>query len=237
VCLLAARGRGDQIGRIAHAEFAMSRTLKIDLFTDIVCPWCLVGSARLDKAIAALPEDVTVDVENHPFYLDPNTPPDGYDVGDMLREKYGREPKEMWARVEGEARKSGIDLDLSRQPRTFPTQKGHTLVRLARDKGTLHALAIAIAAGYFLEHRQVNDDEVLADIATGFGFTREEALSDMRDPRELAVSHELAVDAARQGIQGVPFFIFANRFSMSGCQPEEIFGMAFQKALEESDAA
>ena len=71
----------------------MPRTLKVDLFTDIVCPWCLIGSARLDKAIAALPADVTVDVENHPFYLDPNTPPDGYDVGEMLQQKYGREPK------------------------------------------------------------------------------------------------------------------------------------------------
>ncbi len=210
------------------------RTLKIDLFTDIVCPWCLVGSARLDQAIAALPDDVVVDVENHPFYLNPNTPPEGVDVGQMLREKYGRDPREMWARVEGEAKKSGIDLDLSRQPRSFPTQKGHTLVRLARDKGTQHAFANAIASAYFLGHEQVNEDEVLAGIATQFGFTREEALADMHDARELAISHELAIDAARQGIQGVPFFIFDNRFAVSGCQPQEVFGMAFEKALEEA---
>lgn len=213
----------------------MSRTIKVDLFTDIVCPWCLVGSARLDKAIAALPADVTVDVENHPFYLDANTPPEGYDVAEMLRAKYHREPEEMWARVEGEAEKSGIDLDLSKQPRSFPTQKAHTLIRLARPKGTQHALANAIAAAYFLEHRQVNDDAVLADIASRFGFTRDEALNDMADPRELAVSHGLAIDAARQGIQGVPFFIFANKFAVSGCQPEDVFGMAFEKAL--GDAA
>ena len=140
----------------------MARTIKIDLFTDTVCPWCLVGSARLDQAIAALPDDVRVDVENHPFYLDPTTPPEGVDVAEMLREKYGREPREMWARVEGEAKKSGIDLDLSRQPRSFPTQKAHTLVRLARAKGTQHAFANALAAAYFLDHRQVNEDEVLA---------------------------------------------------------------------------
>ena len=212
----------------------MSRTLKGDLFTDIVCPWCLIGSVRLDKAIAALPAGVVGDVENHPFYLDPNTPPDGYDVGEMLRSRYRREPKAIWARAEGEAKKSGIALDLSQQPRTFPTQKGHTLVRLARPKGTQHALANAIAAAYFLEHRQVNDDAVLAEIATGYGFTREEALSDINDPRELEVSHELAIAAARQGIQGVPFFIFDNRFALSGAQPEEVFDMAFKKALEEA---
>jgi predicted DsbA family dithiol-disulfide isomerase len=215
----------------------MSRTLKIDLFTDVVCPWCLVGSTRLDQAIAALPADVVVDVENHPFYLDPTTPPEGYDVAEMLRAKYGRDPKGMWARVEGEAKKAGIDLDLSRQPRTFPTQKAHTIVRLARPKGTQHALANAIAAAYFLEHRQVNDDEVLAEIASRHGFTREEALADMRDTRELEISHRLATDAAQQGIQGVPFFIFDGRFAMSGAQPQEVFEMAFARALEEESSA
>ena len=214
----------------------MTRTIKVDLFTDVVCPWCLVGSARLDQAIAALPDDVVVEVENHPFYLDPTTPPEGYDVGDMLRKKYGRDPKEMWERVEGEAAKAGIVLDLSQQPRTFPTQKAHTIVRLAKPKGTQHALANAIANAYFLDHRQVNDDEVLAEIATQFGFTREEALADMRDVLELAISHQIATDAAAQGIQGVPFFIFANKFALSGAQPQKVFGMAFAKALEEPEA-
>jgi len=86
----------------------MAKLLKIDVFTDIVCPWCLVGSARLDKALVALPGDVEVVVENHPFYLDPTVPPEGVDVGEMLRAKYGRDPRELWARVESEAAKAGI---------------------------------------------------------------------------------------------------------------------------------
>ena len=110
----------------------MAKLLKIDVFTDVVCPWCLVGSARLDNAIAALPDDIEVVVENHPFYLDPNTPAEGVVVADMLREKYGKDPKEMWERVEGEARKAGVDLDLSQQPRMFPTKKAHTITRLAK---------------------------------------------------------------------------------------------------------
>jgi predicted DsbA family dithiol-disulfide isomerase len=210
----------------------MPRTVKVDLFTDTVCPWCLVGAERLDQAIAALPADVTVEVENHPFYLDPTTPEEGVVVADMLRQKYGRDPKEMWARVEGEARASGIDLDLSRQPRSFPTRKGHTLVRLAKAKGTQHALANAIAWAYFMDHQLINDDEVLAGIAEQHGFTRAEALAEMRDPKELAITHELAVAAARQGIQGVPFFVFDNKFALSGCQPQEMFGRAFEYALD-----
>jgi len=210
----------------------MSRTIKVDLFTDVVCPWCLIGSKRLDDAIAKLPGDVTVDVENLPFYLDPNTPPEGYDVAEMLRSKYGRDPKTIWAHAEEQARLSGIDLDLSKQPRTFPTQKAHTLVRLARAKGTQHKLANAIAWQYFMEHRLVNEPDVLADIATGYGFTREEALADVSDPRELETSHQMAVWAAQQGIQGVPFFVFDNKFALSGAQPAEVFDMAFAKVLE-----
>ena len=125
----------------------MSKLLKIDLFTDVVCPWCLVGSARLDAALARLEaSDIEVEINNHPFYLDPNVPPEGVDVGEMLRQKYGRDPKEMWERVESEARKAGIELDLSQQPRMFNTAKAHTITRLSKPNGTQHALANAIAA-------------------------------------------------------------------------------------------
>ena len=210
----------------------MAHTIKVDLFTDVVCPWCLVGSARLDHAIARLPQDVSVDVENHPFYLDPTTPGEGVDVGAMLRAKYGRDPAEMWARVEGEARKSGIDLDLSQQPRSYPTAKPHTLVRAARVKGTQHEFANAIAAAYFLEHKQINDDEVLAGIAERYGFSREEALQVIRDADALGETHDIAMEAARQGIQGVPFFIFDRRFAVSGSQPDEVFDRAFAAALD-----
>ena len=210
----------------------MPRPIKVDLFTDTVCPWCLVGAERLDQAIAALPDDVEVEVDNHPFYLDPNTPAEGVVVADMLREKYGRDPREMWARVEGEAKKSGIALDLSQQPRSYPTQKGHTLVRLAKAKGTQHALANAIAWAYFMDHQLINDDEVLADIALQHGFAREEALQAVRDPDELGTTHDLAIAAAQQGIQGVPFFVFDNKFAVSGCQPDEVFARAFEYALD-----
>ncbi len=211
----------------------MAKILKIDLFTDTVCPWCLIGSARLDQAVAKLPGEVTVDIENHPFYLDPDTPAEGYDVGEMLREKYGREPKEIWARAEAEAKKSGIDLDLSKQPWTYRTQKDHTLIRLARVKGTQHALANAIAWAYFIDHKTTSDDEVLADIAVEHGYAREEALQVMRDPEALGETHDLATAAAEQGIQGVPFFVFNHRLALSGAQPQEVFERALRIALDQ----
>ena len=83
-----------------------------------------------------------------------------------------------------------------------------------------------------MDHQLINDDEVLADIAVNHGFTRDEALAAMRDERELAITHQLAISAAQQGIQGVPFFIFDNKFAVSGCQPQEAFGRAFEYALD-----
>jgi len=211
----------------------MAKTLKIDVFTDVVCPWCLVGSARLDQAIDALPDDIEVVIENHPFYLDPNVPKEGVDVGQMLREKYGKEPKEMWERVESEAAKSGITLDLSQQPRMFNTAKAHTITRLAKPLGNQHELANAIADAYFLEHRQINDDNVLADIAVEFGFDRGDALDAMNDENELAMTEQLAVSAAQQGIRGVPFFVFGGKYALSGAQPAEVFEKALEQTIAE----
>lgn len=211
----------------------MAKLLKIDVFTDVVCPWCLVGSVRLDQALARLPDDIEVVVENHPFYLDPNVPPEGVDVGQMLQEKYGRDPKEMWARVEGEAAKAGIALDLSKQPRMFNTAKAHTITRLSKPNGNQHELANAIADAYFLEHRQINDDNVLADIAVEFGWDRGDALDAINDENELSITAQLATSAAQQGIQGVPFFVFAEKYALSGAQPDEVFAQALEKSISE----
>lgn len=211
----------------------MARLLKIDVFTDVVCPWCLVGSARLDQAIAKLPDDIEVVIENHPFYLDPTVPPEGVDVGEMLKEKYGRDPKEMWARVEGEAQKAGITLDLSKQPRMFNTAKAHTITRLSKPNGNQHELANAIAEAYFLDHQQINDDNTLADVAVKFGWDRGDALDAMNDANELSITEQLATSAAQQGIRGVPFFVFAEKYALSGAQPDEVFAQALDKATSE----
>lgn len=211
----------------------MAKLLKIDVFTDVVCPWCLVGSARLDQAVARLGDDVEVVIENHPFYLDPTVPPEGVDVGEMLRTKYGRDPKEMWERVESEARKAGVALDLSQQPRMFNTAKAHTITRLSKPNGNQHELANAIADAYFLEHRQINDDNVLADIAAEFGWDRGDALDAMNDTDLLQATEQLAKDAAQQGIRGVPFFVFGEKYALSGAQPDEVFDQALQKTLSE----
>lgn len=214
----------------------MSQALKVDLFTDVVCPWCLIGSVRLDKVLARLPHGIDVSVENHPFYLDPDTPAEGVVVADVLRARYGRDPKEIWARAEAEAAKSGIALDLSKQPPMFPTAKAHTLTRLAKPFGTQHALANAIAEAYFLDHRQINDDNVLAELGEAHGFDRGEAMDAINDPEQLRITEELATQAAQQGIRGVPSFVFNGKYALSGAQPEEVLLGAIEHTLADAGA-
>ena len=116
----------------------MTEPVKIDLFSDPACPWCLLGIARLDRALSRLPAGTEIDIEHHPFFLDANAPETGEDVYAMLQSKYGRPPDEMWDRLEAEAEKSGLTLDMRKQKMRYATQGPQMLIRAARSKGTQH---------------------------------------------------------------------------------------------------
>jgi predicted DsbA family dithiol-disulfide isomerase len=204
----------------------MTDPIRIDLFTDIVCPWCLIGTARLDQALAALGPDISVEIAHHPFLLDPTTPVGGQNTKERLKAKYGGDIDAMQARVEAAARDAGVALDLSVQPMSYPTVDAHTLIRSA-PIALQYPLAKAFAAGYFLEGRNIADHEVLLDIAEATGQDRAVAAQLLSDDTERATTLELARSAAEQGISGVPFFIFNNRFAISGAQPAEVFARAF----------
>src|SRR5437016_1029728 len=127
------------------------KSLQIDLFADVVCPWCFVGSERLERVLAALGRPARV--THRPFLLDPNTPAEGDDIPARLRRKYGVPPEQLWARLEAEARKSELELDLSKQRRSYPTARAHTLIRHAAAKGTQRALVRALYRANFQEAR------------------------------------------------------------------------------------
>lgn len=202
--------------------------IQIDVVTDIVCPWCFIGVVRLHKVLAEA--GIEAKILHHPFFLDPDVPPEGIDVAEKLRKRFGGDPSAMFARVEAEARKSGIALDLSKQPRQRPTAAAHTLIRHALEKGTQDALATALFEAHFLHARNVADPEVLAEIGSKFGFTADEARQLVTDATELDITRQEAAAAAQGGISGVPFFVFNRRLALSGCQPEDVFHQALAQA-------
>src|SRR5450432_3838795 len=206
-------------------------SLPIDLFTDLVCPWCFLGNERLERVLASSNRPTLV--SHHPFLLDPETPPEGKDIPEMLRRKYGVDPRQVWSRLEAEARKSGIDLDLSKQRYSYPTVRAHTLIRHAAGKGTQRALVRDLFRANFLDAKNISDLDVLTEIAGRHGFAPGEVSRLLGDGREIGTTLRDAAEAAASGITGVPFYVLDQRVAISGAQQEEVLRAAIERAASE----
>ena len=205
---------------------SMSRT--VDVVSDFVCPWCYIGTRRLDDVLAK--RGVDARVTYHPFLLDSSIPIEGVDLRERLRRKYGRDPETMFARVEAAAKDAGVSLDFAKVRRYPSTLRAHALVARAVDKGTQRALARAMFEAYFGEGKDLGALDVLADLGERHGFSRDEATAIASDDDQLAEVRAAAADAAAQGIDGVPFFVFDERVAFSGAQPVEVFERALAAA-------
>lgn len=205
--------------------------LQIDLYTEITCPWCIIGHHRLDKVLADRFPELDVDIRQHPVLLLPDAPAEGLYIPDLLLSRYGvTDPKASFARPEAEARSSGLDLNLSRQPWTYRTQAAHGLILAAQECGTQHKLAVAITGAHFLEAKNISDANVLADIAVDHGFEREEARAIALDPEQhRRVEHE-AAQAAAAGVRSVPHFVFGGRIAINGGRSEDEIALAIGEA-------
>lgn len=204
--------------------------LTIDLVSDLVCPWCFIGKHRLEQALATLP-DVDATVLFHPFQLDPSTPDEGVDLRQNLRSKYGRDPDEMFARVESVAHSVGIPLDFQKVRRTPNTLKAHTLLRHAQGRGTQGAMAEALFAAHFLRGLDIGRAQVLADVAADHGFAPDDVHAILSDPAELDQTRHHAAALAAQGIRSVPHFVLGGKVAVSGGQPLQVFRDAIAQAI------
>jgi predicted DsbA family dithiol-disulfide isomerase len=204
--------------------------LAVDLYVDIVCPWCFIGTERLERVLAAGQDQERVTVTYHPFMLEPATPPEGIDIPEMLQRKYGVDPRRIWPRAEAQARDAGIDLDLSKQRIQYPSDRAHTLLRHAHAKGTHRALVRALYRANFLDARNISDPAVLADVAAPHGFSAEEAARIVTDEAQLRLTRRAAEAAAASGITGVPFFVWNGKLAVSGAQPEAVLSDAIARA-------
>lgn len=209
--------------------------LRIDLYTEITCPWCIVGQHRLDKVLAERFPALAVDIHHHPVLLLPDTPAEGLYIPDLLRTRYGvTDPKQAFARPESAARASGLNLDLTLQLWAYPTQSAHALILAARERGTQHRLAVAITNEYFLNGKNIADADVLADIAAAYGFTRAEARALALDPAQRKHVEQEASRSAAMGVRSVPHFVFGNRIAINGGRSEEEISSSIQQLAKVS---
>ncbi|MGX1320588.1 putative DsbA family dithiol-disulfide isomerase [Bradyrhizobium sp. USDA 377] len=212
--------------------------LRIDLYTEISCPWCIIGQHRLDKVLAERFPALAVEILHHPVLLLRHTPGSGLYIPTLLRSRYGvTDPKQAFARPEAEARASGLDLDLGRQLWTYPTESAHALIMAARVRGTQHKLAAAITNAYFLDAKNISDPDMLADIAAAHGFDRDEARAIAVDPAEHRRVEEEAARSAAAGVASVPHFVFGERVAINGGRSEDEIAAAIQEAARLGKAA
>jgi predicted DsbA family dithiol-disulfide isomerase len=205
--------------------------LSIDIVSDVICPWCFIGHKKLEQALEAFPEPIETKVVFHPFLLDPSIPPEGADLRQRLRAKYGADPEAMFERVEAAARSVGLAVDFAKVRRTPPTLPSHTLIRHALEKGTQRALVDALFRAYFMESKDLGDVAVLSSIAAEHGFAPAEATRLATDKAELDETRAEANAMAARGIHGVPFFVFGGKVAVEGAQSPETLRGAMAKAM------
>ncbi len=217
----------------------MIPTLKIDIVSDVVCPWCAIGYAQLQRAIADLGDRAEIDIRWHPFELVPDMPPEGKSTADHLRDRYGASPEQGQANrqciVETGAA-LGIDFRYSDTSRIYSTHKAHQLLTWADEQGKQTALKLALFKAYFTGQRNISDSDILVEIAGSVGLDPALARSHL-DAGSYAdqVSAEMEhwID---QNVTGVPAFIINGKYMIPGAQDAETFGRIFDRILQKEAA-
>lgn len=215
-------------------------TLHIDIFSDVVCPWCFVGKRNLDMALESWrveqPEHEVV-VHWRPFFLNPDTPENGEPYRPFLEKKFGGPQPllEMWQRLQEVGRKAGIEFAFEKIELRSNTLKAHRLIHYAQKGGrepqTVAALIEALFAAQFLQGRHLGDAAVLADVAGECGMDRAAVLAYLETDQDTADVMAGAAEAQRLKIGGVPFFIFNRRLAASGAHPPQDLLKAMQQSI------
>jgi predicted DsbA family dithiol-disulfide isomerase len=208
--------------------------MRVDIWSDVICPWCYVGKARFEKALSSFAHRDEVEVVYHSFELDPGYPKDSRETTfAMLGRKYGMSEAEARAaesRVAGLAEAEGLGFQPERPVgNTFDI---HRVLHLGLAKGVQAQLLNAVNDAYFGQGRQVFDRDVITEIAaeTGLDATAAGDVIDGDSYSEDVRRDEL--QARQLGVSGVPFFVFDMALGVSGAQPTEMFASALQQAWE-----
>jgi predicted DsbA family dithiol-disulfide isomerase len=219
----------------------VSEAIKIDIWSDIACPWCYIGKRHLEGGIAALGADAPeVEIEYHSFELAPDTPVDfeGTEV-DFLAGHKGipvEQARMMIDRVTGVAAQAGLDYDYDALQHT-KTLKAHELLHFAKEQGLQLELSERLFRAYFTEGRHLGRTQELVDLAAEVGLDADTAREALESGRFASAVQADIAQAGAYGINGVPFFVFDGRYGVSGAQPAEVFSQVLTQVADERDGA
>lgn len=194
----------------------------LDIFSDPVCPWCMIGKAYLDRALEKV-GDHPFRIEWHPFMLNPDLPTEGVDRRDFLEARFGgqMEAAKAYTRVMEAATFAGVEFNLEKMRVQPNTLNAHRLIHWAGLEGCQTAVVSALFKAYFRDGLDIGKDEVLADIAAAQGMDRAATLRLLASDADRADIFSRAMDARRKGVQSVPSFLIAREYVVTGAQPVE----------------
>jgi predicted DsbA family dithiol-disulfide isomerase len=208
--------------------------ITIDVVSDVVCPWCYIGQKHLERALTDFAGEV--EIRWHPFQLNPDLPSGGIDRKAYLEEKFGgpARAKEIYARVTDAGKNAGLELNIDAIERQPNTLAAHALIAYAQsiDDTTASRVAERLFRAYFIEGQFIGDIDTLCQLAAECALDRDAVRAFITDPAQLAQIAARDQSVRRQGISGVPFFIFNNRQAVSGAQPPHVLKDAIEQSLE-----
>ena len=217
--------------------------LRIDIVSDVVCPWCIIGLKQVEKALTLVGQDIAAETYWHPFELNPNMVPEGEDTAEHIARKYGSTPEQSRAnrsRLSDIGNSVGFAFNYGEGMRIYNTFNAHKLLTIfGSERGwrAQTALKMALFTAYFQDRRDVSDIDVLCDVAEAQGMDRDVALAWINDA---ALTTSVRAEMAHwidQNITGVPAIIFDQKYMAPGAQSAETFADVINKVLTKRAAA
>lgn len=211
--------------------------MRIEVWADVVCPWCWIGETRLYRALQQRP-DVQAEVVWRPFQLQPDLPAEGKPWDEVVRTKFGgpERAKAMFQQVAAAGAYDGLRFEFERIPSHPNTRDAHRLVLHAQDAGVGRQVAEALFAANFTEGRDIGKTGVLADVAAQVGLDRDRVARFLGGDELGRQVDESQAEAASLGITGVPYFVINDKYAFSGAQSLETFVSVLDR-VRELDAA
>lgn len=211
--------------------------VKIEVWSDYVCPFCYIGKRQLEQAIASSGYEGQIEVQFKSYLLDPNTPVNTESsVYEELQRKYQmseQDVKNMTNNVVLRAKEVGLDYNFD-EMKSANTVAAHRLTKWAEEKGFGAAFNERLLKAYFLEGAALGNADVLVALAKEVGLDEQQALQVFHSTNyAVEVEHDIA-EAQQLGVRGVPFFVLDNKYGISGAQPKEVFEQTIEKAASEA---
>ncbi|WP_282037247.1 DsbA family oxidoreductase [Saccharicrinis aurantiacus] len=204
----------------------MSEKIKIDIVSDVVCPWCIVGYKRLQRAITELQIEDRVEIEWHPFELNPNMPAEGQEIVAHLNEKYGSTPEQIEGSLQ-HLTNLGAELDFEfdyfKGMRMLNTREAHLLLDFAKENGKQTELNLRLVSDFFTNRKDISDRAVLLEAIKDVGLDADKALAILNDKNKLKDIIEKEEAWRRSGVNSVPTIIVADKEPVIGAQAISVF--------------